>query len=278
MPASPLARLLAPIALASVASIALAHEFWIDASSFRPKVGELVRLRTMVGDGFPGESRPRDPTKLERFELAGAGQTQPILGREGSEPAGIVRLNAPGTYVVGYRSRSTSLLLPGPKFEKYLAEKGLDDALAARRAAGTPDADGRERFSRCSKAILSVGDDAGSGFDHNFNFPFEIIPLVNPYTLHAGDEMPVLVLSDGKPAANFLVTAMSREKPAANVSARTDAEGHVSLKLDQPGVWLLNTVRMTPVHEAGVDCDWESLWASLTFDLATAPSATTSSK
>ncbi|HEX8877300.1 MAG TPA: DUF4198 domain-containing protein [Phycisphaerales bacterium] len=261
-----IASLLACLSLGALATISLAHEFWLQADALRVPAGATVKISTMVGDGFPGESRPRDPTKLDRFEIAGGGAAaQPILGIDGNDPAGIVQLAKPGTYAVGYRSRNTMITLDGPKFDAYLKEEGLDNALEARK--GKSDVPGRERYSRCAKTLISVGDDRGSGFDHSFGFPLELIPTQNPYALAAGDGLTVTLLADGKPAANALVRATNRDHPGEWLSERTNDQGQVTFKLDQPGFWMIASVRMTAVEPPAPDCDWESLWATLTFDL-----------
>jgi uncharacterized GH25 family protein len=266
---NPTARRIAPLfaclSLAALASLSLAHEFWLQADALRVPAGATVKIRTMVGDGFPGESRPRDPTKLDRFEIAGNGApAEKILGVDGSDPMGIVTLAKPGTYAVGYRSRNTMITLDGPKFDAYLKEEGLDNALEARK--GKSDVPGRERYSRCVKTLISVGDDRGSGFDHSFGFPLEFIPTQNPYALAAGDSFTVSLVADGKPVKDALVRACNRDHPTQWLSERTDVKGQVTFKLDQPGFWMIASVRMTAVEAP--DCDWESLWATLTFELA----------
>lgn len=263
----PTARRLAPFFALALASIALAHEFWLQADALRVPAGATVRLHTMVGDGFPGESRPRDPTKLARFEIAGGGApAQPIFGVDGNDPAGLVQLAKPGTYAVGYRSRNTMITLDGPKFDAYLKEEGLDNALEARK--GKSDVPGRERYSRCAKTLISVGDDRGAGFDHSFGFPLELFPTQNPYALAAGESLTVTLLADAKPIEGVLVRACNRDHPSEWLSQRTDAKGQVTFKLDQPGFWMIASVRMTAVEPPAPDSDWESLWATLTFDLA----------
>lgn len=258
--------LFASLSLAALASFSLAHEFWLQADALRVPAGATVKIRTMVGDGFPGESRPRDPTKLDRFEIAAPGAAaQPILGIDGSDPMGIVQLAKPGTYAVGYRSRNTMITLDGPKFDAYLKEEGLDNALEARK--GKSDVPGRERYSRCVKTLICVGDDAGSGFDHSFGFPLELIPKQNPYALATGESFTVSLVADGKPIAGVLVRACNRDHPSAWLSERTNDQGEATFKLDQPGFWMIASVRMTAV-EPPADCDWESLWATLTFELA----------
>jgi uncharacterized GH25 family protein len=52
---------------------------------------------------------------------------------------------------------------------------------------------------------------------------------------------------------------------AERAAARTDSAGRVAFAITKPGLWLIKTVHMI---EAPPDsgADWESLWASLTFE------------
>lgn len=266
---STFASLIALAALPALSS--LAHEFWLAPSKFRPAVKEIVSIKTLVGDGHVGESRPRDPTKLEKFVLATPEGEVKVMGKDGLDPAGFVRIGTAGTYVMGYRSKNTRVVLAGEKFEKYLVEKGLDGAAASRKADQKTAEDGRERFSRCAKSIICVGDAPSTGWDHAFGFPLELIPGADPYTLYAGDAFAIKVMADGKPAENVLVEGWVAGKSGVAVSGRTGKDGTAVFTLEQKGEWLFNAVTMTKVAEAGADVEWESLWASLTFDLAEKP-------
>ena len=55
-----------------------------------------------------------------------------------------------GSLYKAYGSKRELFLLC---LEQYLKEEGLDNAAAARKAAGKQAEDGRERFSRCAKAM-----------------------------------------------------------------------------------------------------------------------------
>ena len=66
-----------------------------------------------------------------------------------------------------------------------------------------------------------------------------------------------------------LVVAMNRLNPMAKIKVRTDATGHARLRLNQPGMWLVKAVHMVPAPP-GLDADWASYWASLTFMLGDA--------
>jgi uncharacterized GH25 family protein len=69
----------------------------------------------------------------------------------------------------------------------------------------------------------------------------------------------------GRPLENALVVAFNKADPLTKLKARTDAAGHATFKLARPGVWLVTSVHMIP-QPWYVRADWESFWASLTFE------------
>lgn len=253
------------LALAVSSAPALAHDFWIEPSTFRPAVGSEVGIALRVGEHFRGEPVGRAGERIVRFVLRSSSGESPIPGEEGSDPAGRARINAPGLNVVGYRSNNARVDLPADKFEQYLREEGLEKAIALRASRGETDKPSRERYSRCVKSLLSAGG-SSAGADRPLGFTLEIVSDRNPYGARPGEPMPFRVLLRGKPVAGVLVVALHREAPEEKASARSDVQGRVSFRLIRPGVWLVKAVHMEPLA-AGEDADWESLWASSTFEL-----------
>ena len=124
----------------------------------------------------------------------------------------------------------------------------------------------RERFSRCAKSLLSSGAPSALQKDQVLGLRLELIAEGNPYTASPGDEMRFTLLYEGAPRPGALVIAINRDDPSAKLSARSDARGRVSFRFPRGGAWMVKAVHMVPLP-AGGDADWESFWASLTFDL-----------
>jgi uncharacterized GH25 family protein len=245
-----------------------AHDFWIVPSSFRPAVASPLAFRLRVGEYLKGDPVPRDPAQVERFALLGPQGEVPIAAPPGSDPAGFVRIGEAGRYTVVYRSHRTRIDLPPDKFEEALRREGLERILDLRKSRGESQKPSTEVFSRCAKAFLLVGTPsaADSGFDRPVGMPLELIPEKDPYELKPGDELPVRLLYQGKPLAGALVIALGLHQTDARIAARSGRDGRVRLRLPDAGFWLIKSVHMVPAPpETGVD--WESLWASLTFDL-----------
>lgn len=258
-------RLALGVAAALAAAAGSAHDFWIEASSFRPAVGTVVQLRLFVGPEFEGEPFPRVPQLLSRFVLVSSSGERDIPGRAGADPAGAMRIESSGLQIVAYRSLNYDVTIDGPKFESYLKEEGLEKISEIRKKRGDAEKPAREAFSRCAKALLLSGDSANPGRDRALGLTLELVAEEDPYALGPGGELPVRLLLEGKPLAGALVQALLHGDPAARVSSRTDREGRATLKLAKKGFWLIKAVEMSPAP-AGVNADWQSLWASLTFE------------
>jgi uncharacterized GH25 family protein len=261
-----------------------AHDFWLEPSTFAPGVDEPVRIHLRIGERFAGESLARNGSLIEKFVLVGPSGERPVLGRDGMDPAGLVRLDAPGIWFVGYRSRPSAVVLAPEKFEQYLREEGLEHIIqerVARKESLTPV---RERFSRSVKSLLRYGgDQAVQGYDRALGMTLEFVLDADPARAPGG-RVPVRLLRDGRPLAGALVVAYRRDSNATvpgaasqgkatedrnagdnneALRARTDKDGRIVLPVSS-GVWLLKSVYMERAT-AGSGADWESVWSALTF-------------
>jgi len=136
--------------------------------------------------------------------------------------------------------------------------EGLVDGCGGAVASGT-----------CASACSTCPGASGTGDG------LEIVPLSAP---GADPTVRARVLWNGKPLAGALVKAWratlgtdaaSRDSIGVAWSGRTDTRGEITLSMTQPGDWLLSTVHMVPCPDHS-EADWESTWASLTFERAAA--------
>lgn len=219
-----------------------------------------------VGEHFRGEPVPRADRLIVRFVLSSAAGETPIGGLPATDPAGFVRISSPGFFLIGYRSNRTPITLEPEKFEKYLAEEGLDRVLEARAARDERGKPGKEVYSRCAKSLVAGNGSGQAGFDRILGLTLELVADSNPLKTRPGGKMPFRILYEGKPLEGALVKAIALEDPDNALSARSDAQGRVTFVLARKGVWLVKAVHMAPAPpETGAD--WESLWASLTFEI-----------
>jgi len=252
--------------LAASASLS-AHDFWIEPTGFKADLGRVIGVKLRVGDDFHGDPVPRNDEFIDQFVVVDAGGRRQVVGREGSDPAGLLRVTAPGLMIVGYQSRPRPVTLPAEKFTRYLTEEGLDSIVAARARTGMSVREGREIFSRSAKSLLRSGTLATGSGDRALGFPFELVAERNPYEMRPGDTLTTRLTYQQVPLAGALVVAYNQRTPYHKLSVRSDRHGRAAFALDEPGVWLVKAVHMVPAP-AGSNAEWESFWASLTFEVA----------
>jgi len=252
------------------AATAQAHDFWLEAHPFYTPVGQPVDVSIHVGADFVGDSLPNIRNWYEDFSLHLPGESRPMPGALGDDPAGRFIPDRPGTWLVTYQSTFSFVDIDPQTFRKYLIMEGLDNALALRRERGEENRRGLERYQRHSKALVQAGDaftlDAST---LAVGQTLEIVPEVNPCRLKPGDRLTVRLLYRGKPAEDLLLIAFTRGAPEEKQQARTDAEGRVSITLDRAGDWMLKAVKILPYSSDSLDpnAEWQSHWANLTFSL-----------
>jgi uncharacterized GH25 family protein len=259
--AKPAARLVATAVLLAGADLR-AHDFWIEPSTFRPVPGAIVAVGLRVGQDFVGDPVPRLARSIEQFVVRQGGEVQPVDGLESTDPAGWLRADGRSTAVIAYRSAATFTEAPAEKFEEYLRQEGLERIIAARTERKEHEKPGREHFYRYAKALLT-GNATSEAALRPLNFAYEIVPDADPT---AGPlKFSGRVLYNGRPLAGALVVAMLRADPSVRLAARSDARGAFSFALPRAGVWLIKSVHMVRAWFFS-NADWDSLWATLTFE------------
>jgi hypothetical protein len=252
------------VAIALVGAPLMAHDMWIEPTTFVPQSGDIVGVKLRVGQDLIGDPIPRDPALVNQFIVEDATGRKPVVGRDGADPAGFVRAAEPGVLVIGYRSNASRVDVPAETFNRYLKEEGLDAVAALRASRNEIGAVGHELFSRCAKSLVLSGLPNDAQGDRSLGFTLELVAERNPYTLKAGTDLPVRLTYEHRPLAGTLVVAMNRRNPSEKISARTDREGRVRLRIRPGGMWLIKAVHMIPAP-AGSSAEWMSFWASLTF-------------
>ncbi len=255
-------RLLSVVVGLLLAPGAVAHDFWIEPGSFRPAVGAKVPLRLFVGMDFAGEPTVYLPDTFERYAVIGPDGERGISGTLGDDPAGQFTVSRPGPYIVAYRStRFTVTFDTLAEFEQYLEKEGLE-RVKTLHAYGAPKGKViRENYSRSAKSLVIVGK-PGAAADRALGLRLELIAEKNPYTT---SRVPLRLLYEGKPLADALVVAFNKAEPLKKLKARTDKDGRVQLDFNRRGTWLVTSVHMFPAPPK-TNADWESVWASLTFE------------
>ena len=262
------------VAMLCATNVATAHDFWIEPATFRPAPGAKTPLTMHVGNDFKGESVIFNAEYFNRYIVAGPDGERKVEGELGDDPAGRVATAKPGIYAAIYDSKKFDVTFDDfNKFQDYLKEEGLERQLAFAKARGASKV--TEMYSRCAKTLLLVGQasaaastaaPAGQSFDRYFKCALELVAENNPYTMKPNGELRLQLLFREKPVEGVLVAAFNKADPTTKLNARTDKDGRVTFALPRNGVWLVKAVHMV-VAPRLIRGDWESFWASLTFEM-----------
>ncbi len=212
--------------------------------------------------------RVRDASVMMNGHRVSVDSDQWLAGENNYTTYLTIKTGAPGTYVVGASTRHRDFGLAASDFNEYLRVDGIPDVLAARERDGELGEDVWERYGKHIKAIVQVGDTRSDDFNTRLGYPAEIVPAMNPYELNVGDVILVHCLVDGEPVAGQLVIAGGHGANGAidQTERRTRADGSVSFTISETGRWYIKFINMVKL-ESEPDIDYESKWATLTFEV-----------
>jgi hypothetical protein len=251
------------VAVLLAAAPVQAHDFWIEPSTFHPEPGAIVSVALRVGQDYIGDPVPRASAFIAAFSVRQNGKDGEISGADRIDPAGSFLADGSATATISYASTGAYIELPARAFEDYLRLYGLDDIIASRAERGEHGKLGRERFYRYAKALLA-GREPSDDVTRPLGLAYEIVPDDDPTSRF--EPFRGRVLYEGKPLANALVVGLLHGQPDVHLETHSDARGAIMLPLPRPGIWLIKSVHMVRASWLASE-DWDSLWASLTFEI-----------
>ena len=265
--------LLLGLLVCSPASFIEAHDFWLQPSQYWINSDTLDSMTLQVGHGPFRQRSPIPLRRITRFQaIAPNGMAVDLHQRlrlgQGVED-GDFRLNDPGTYVLVLQTDDGAQThFPAIRFNDYLKVEGLTPALDQRARLQRMDADGSERYSRCTKSIVQVGPPAAGlrgQITKPVGLPLEIVPEANPYGAERSATLPVRVLYAGHALAGALVKLTNLANDASPFEVRlTDREGRASFTMPNAGAWLVNVIWTKPLPRSE-ETDFETVFSSLSF-------------
>jgi uncharacterized GH25 family protein len=246
--------------------VAQAHEFWLQPLKFYYSVGEKIVIGFKVGQNFIGDSWKLKKERLVRLELQSRNQTKDItsLVVEGENDQLTLPVETEGSHVVIMESNTAFSELEAEKFNEYLKEDGLDDALNFRVKNDAIDLPGKELYSRHTKLIVQAGRKKDDTWKKIYDLPIEIIPDQNPMDLKVGSKIAFKILYEGKPLFGARVRVWNRYKNRTTMQPIfSQQDGTIETHISNPGPWMVSVVKMVPSKDP--KADWRSYWGTLVF-------------
>jgi uncharacterized GH25 family protein len=257
----------------SDSSLVSAHDFWLQPSEYWISPNALTSMTLQVGHGPFRQRSPIPARRITRFQAVAPNgaiaELHEQLRMGESAEDGDFRLNIPGAYILVLQTDdSAQSHLPSIRYNDYLQVEGLTPALEQRARLHQMDADGSERYSRCAKAIVQVGQPDGASpgeVDKPVGLPLEIVPEANPYGIPRPANLPVHVIYEGHPLVGATVKLTNLRDDASPFEVHlTDHDGRATFTLPDSGSWLLNVIWTKPLPRSE-ETDFETVFSSLSF-------------
>jgi uncharacterized GH25 family protein len=249
-----------------ISLIAQAHEFWLQPDKFLYKPGEDLKINFNVGEHFIGEPWDVKLSRVDKIELHQHTTVTDLKKhiKEGTKENLSVTLKQEGTHLVVMQSTNAFLELEADKFNEYLKEDGLDDALHYREKNGLMDKPGKESYSRYTKLMIQVGEKKDATYKKSAGLPLEIFIAKNPYNIQVGELVKFKVLFNNKPLFGAKVMVWNRHDNRTTIQpAYTLKDGTIEARISSKGPWMISVVKMVPSKDKSAD--WQSYWGSLVF-------------
>jgi uncharacterized GH25 family protein len=244
----------------------IAHEFWLQPEKFIYKKGEPINIRFWVGEDFAGINWTGNRAKVISLQLYSGNSISDLAGNISDANGDSLQLSIPdeGTAMVTFNSANSFIQLDAAKFNAYLKDDGLQNAMDYRAVHNETDTAGKEFYQRSVKTLIQVGSKK-SNISHPTNLPLDIVPLKNPYGLKDNDSLTVRILFNKQILTNQLVNVWQRRANKTNRQVyHTNEKGELVFKVPAKGKWMVSTVKMIRADN-NQQANWQSYWGSCTW-------------
>ena len=258
-----------------VVHTAHSHDCWLYPERFTLEKGDRLIVRQRFGHELRTDLElALDKDYTTRFELITTHGTVDLL-EEAPErshprfsPVLTRKMDFEGLGLLVMDHDFETIELSYEAFSRHLEYEELKE-IQKQREQNEPKPSERERYARAVKSLVRVGENAeGDLYKQIVGQKIEIVLLQNPFVLDPGDDLEVRVLFDGAPLPGKLVWAQNGtgERLVSQSKVRTDERGIALFRIDGEGLWLIRLVHTLPCTDCH-DADWESYWASFSFEL-----------
>lgn len=246
-----------------------AHEFWIQPSRTRVRVGDRVSLYTMVGENFTGENWKGKGNRVNFYKHFSKDADRDLLLSIGPGESNVNLTDfiphTEGTHMLAFSTDFATIELSSEDFQAYLKEDGLKDALEYRNANNLYLEPGREKYKRCAKVLLQAGVSTDQTYKRKAGLDLEIIPEDNPYDYDFEKGIKFKVLYEDNPLPDALVKWWHKDNNVVEKDEQfTDNRGEVTFHAQKPGLYMISVVHMIRLTNNPA-ADWQSTWSTLVF-------------
>jgi len=245
-----------------------AHEFWIQPDKFIYKRGETINIKFLAGENFNGENWTGDKEKIAGlryyFDDVIDKNLDDDLGVEKGDSLQLAMLDE-GTAMITLNTKNSFIDLEAKKFNEYLREDGLTEAIEYRQKNGDTVKNGLEYYQRSVKTIFQVGSKTTDAYKRKTELPLDIIPAEHPYTVAKDGNFKVKIFFQGEKLKKTKVKVWHRvDNKVSQLEYTTNDDGEIKFFLHPEGEWMVSCVKMIKLQNDS-QAEWQSYWGSLTW-------------
>lgn len=243
----------------------LGHNLWLVT---RNKKNRKVRVEVNTSDTFPASDSAVRSERIADFRLVTPNGSRAIThyaAEENSLVAEVEILDAAPFYVA-LELRPHPITLAAEKFAHYIADED-----AEKFAPDEVTAPQRESYAKFAKSFYQTkGEQTNGVFNLTLGQRFEIVPQTPFLEVGENAKIKVLVLFEGKPMKNLRVSFGGENLNNGNyvAHARTNADGTAEIEIGAASELCFLRTHFIRPHTDAENFEWESFWASLTFDFS----------
>jgi uncharacterized GH25 family protein len=244
------------------------HEFWIQPDKFIYKRAEPVNIKFLVGENFTGDNWSGDKDKINSLRLYFDDVTDKNVDdnlRINKGDSLQIAMLDEGTIMVTLNTKNSFIDLDAAKFNDYLREDGLNEALKYRDKNNDTTKNGLEIYQRSVKTIFQVGGRYTNSCKQKTDLPLDIVPAEHPYTISKDKYFKVKLYFKGEKLKDTKVKIWHKVEDQISVREdTTDKEGEIKFFVSPEGEWMVSCVKMIRL-EKDEKAEWQSYWGSLTW-------------
>ncbi|MEW5949365.1 MAG: DUF4198 domain-containing protein [Thermodesulfobacteriota bacterium] len=228
--------ILVSVVILLFAQSALAHHLWIE------KEGNRFR----VAWGHPPQIGPYDPAKVKEikvFDIKGKG-----IPFKKTDEKDKVYLSSKGNISIITLSFEGGYLVSTPDGKKKLTKREAEKAGLQVIDSFYSSQFAKSLFAKSDASTKPVG------------MKFEIIPLINPFTLRTEELLPIKVLFEGKPLEGVIIETGTHKE-----TTKTDKDGIAKVRITEQKMQVILAKHRIPAGD-NPDADYLSYTTVLTMD------------
>lgn len=243
-----------------------AHDYWLRPQKFILSKGDTLIVHLYVGDKLKAEiERELQMEMTEKFELVKNDGIVDLLSQANDKSLPILKreIDFDGLGLIVMERGWAHIELNAQEFNEYLKHEGITDIKIDSKNGVQ-----KERYRRYLKSLVLSGEEVkGEIYKKVLGQRLEIVLLKNPYLLKVGDDLEVQVLFEGKPLVNKIVTLYSTgQNDVFEQRVKTNKNGVAKFKVKNSGFQLVRLVHLRKCENCD-DINWESFWASFSFEI-----------